>query len=248
MEQDVIYVGGESTSNMLAIWRLRGIDEILSSALDSGTILYGSSAEGVCWFESGLTDSLGFDGILRPLRNGLGFLSGSHAPHFDRDSAGQSSPQWWPQASCRPESGHGNEPSESHRLPLCDRCSRVRPRRTRGWRRGEPVQRPQVRLQQWGSMAARLYCVDDDVASDVDGEGFDFSVAEHSAGLRDVRLRWGCGHVRGLLPGADCETSVAGAWMNNELPVVGEGKEDHFDGLTVGVRAGANTAKVRTLP
>jgi dipeptidase E len=35
--------------------------------------------------DSGVTDSLGFDGVLRPLRNGLGFLRGSHAPHFDTE-------------------------------------------------------------------------------------------------------------------------------------------------------------------
>jgi dipeptidase E len=82
--QDLIYVGGGSTANLLAVWRLHGIDRLLGDALDRGTILYGSSAGGICWFESGLTDSLSFDGTLRPLTNGLGVLDGSHAPHFDR--------------------------------------------------------------------------------------------------------------------------------------------------------------------
>ena len=82
--QDVIYVGGGSTANLLAVWRLHGIDLLLRNALESGAILCGSSAGGICWFESGLTDSLSFDGSLRPLGNGLGFLPGSHAPHFDR--------------------------------------------------------------------------------------------------------------------------------------------------------------------
>jgi dipeptidase E len=71
--QDIIYVGAGNTVNLLAVWR----------AMDQGTILVGSSAGGLCWFESGLTSSLGFDGKLRPISNGLGFLSGSHAPHFD---------------------------------------------------------------------------------------------------------------------------------------------------------------------
>lgn len=84
LDQDVIYVGGGSTANLLAVWRLHGIDELLRRALDDGTILYGSSAGGLCWFESGMTDSLSFDETLRPLQNGLGFLAGSHAPHFDR--------------------------------------------------------------------------------------------------------------------------------------------------------------------
>ncbi len=82
--QDVIYVGGGSTANLLAVWRVHGIDQLMSNAFDNGTILCGSSAGGICWFESGLTDSLSFDGCLRPLRNGLGLLPRSHAPHFDR--------------------------------------------------------------------------------------------------------------------------------------------------------------------
>ena len=85
LTQDLIYVGGGSTSNMLAIWLLQGIDELLARALASGTILYGSSAGGICWFDGGITDSLTFDGSLRPLTNGLGFLAGSHSPHFDNE-------------------------------------------------------------------------------------------------------------------------------------------------------------------
>jgi peptidase E len=84
LDQDVVYVGGGSTANMLVIWRLHGVDEILREANRRGVILYGSSAGGLCWFESGVTDSLGFDGVLRPLTNGLGFIAGSHSPHFDQ--------------------------------------------------------------------------------------------------------------------------------------------------------------------
>jgi peptidase E len=83
LAQDLIYVGGGSTSNMLAVWRLHGIDQLLEQALDAGTILYGSSAGGICWYEGGITDSLSFDGSLRPLTDGLGFVRGSHSPHFD---------------------------------------------------------------------------------------------------------------------------------------------------------------------
>ena len=85
LAQDLIYVSGGSTSNMLAVWRLHGIDALLERALDSGTVLYGSSAGGICWYEGGITDSLTFDGALRPLMNGLGFLRGSHSPHFDNE-------------------------------------------------------------------------------------------------------------------------------------------------------------------
>lgn len=82
-DQDLIYVSGGSTANLLAIWRLHGIDQLLRAAVDAGTVLYGSSAGAMCWFESGITDSLAFDGQLKALTNGLGFIAGSHAPHFD---------------------------------------------------------------------------------------------------------------------------------------------------------------------
>ena len=84
-DQDLIYVGGGSTTNLLAVWRTHGIDRLLRAAVARGTILYGSSAGGLCWFASGVTDSLGFDGELRPLTDGLGLLAGSHCPHFDHE-------------------------------------------------------------------------------------------------------------------------------------------------------------------
>ena len=46
---DVIYVGGGSTPNMLAVWRVHGIDGLLRGALERGVILYGSSAGSICW-------------------------------------------------------------------------------------------------------------------------------------------------------------------------------------------------------
>jgi peptidase E len=78
--QDVIYVGGGNTANMLAVWRLHGFDVALREALDTGTVLAGVSAGSVCWFESGVTDSFGLK--LRPL-DALGFVRGSNCPHYD---------------------------------------------------------------------------------------------------------------------------------------------------------------------
>lgn len=77
---DVIYVGGGNTFNMLALWRAWGIDQILHKAWINGTVLAGISAGSICWFEQGITDS--FFGELRAIA-GLGFLSGSHCPHYD---------------------------------------------------------------------------------------------------------------------------------------------------------------------
>jgi peptidase E len=81
VRQDVIYVGGGSTANMLAIWRLHGVDEVMRHAWERGTVLCGVSAGGLCWFRSGVTDSLGPQ--LVPLLDGLGFLAGSFCPHYD---------------------------------------------------------------------------------------------------------------------------------------------------------------------
>lgn len=81
LDQDVIYVGGGSTANMLAIWRVHGIDRILREAWVAGVILAGLSAGMICWFEQSLTDSFGSG--LSALRDGLCFLEGSACPHYD---------------------------------------------------------------------------------------------------------------------------------------------------------------------
>jgi len=83
LEQDVIYVGGGNTANMLAIWRVHGLDKLLCQAWDRGIVLCGSSAGSICWFECGITDSFGPQ--LAELHDGLGFLPGSNCPHYDSE-------------------------------------------------------------------------------------------------------------------------------------------------------------------
>ena len=82
-EQDLVYVGGGNTVNLLAVWRAQGLDRVLPGALAAGTILCGVSAGALCWFERGITDSYGPD--LKPLTNGLGLLAGAFCPHYDSD-------------------------------------------------------------------------------------------------------------------------------------------------------------------
>lgn len=84
LSQDVIYVGGGNTANMLAIWRVHGVDSVLRKAWEAGVVLAGPSAGAVCWFEAGLTDSFGFG--LAALKDGLRFLKGSFCPHYDSES------------------------------------------------------------------------------------------------------------------------------------------------------------------
>lgn len=80
LEQDIIYVGGGSTKNLLALWKEWGLDAILKEAWESGVILAGLSAGSICWFEQGVTDSL--PGELT-LLSCLGLLEGSNCPHYD---------------------------------------------------------------------------------------------------------------------------------------------------------------------
>jgi dipeptidase E len=80
LEKDVIYVGGGNTRSMLALWREWGLDRILRQAWNRGIVLAGVSAGSICWFESGVTDSI--PGPLTPLAC-LGFLPGSNCPHYD---------------------------------------------------------------------------------------------------------------------------------------------------------------------
>jgi dipeptidase E len=80
LSQDAICVSGGNTANMLAIWRVHGIDTLLREAWESGVVLWGASAGMICWFEAGVTDSFG------PQLAGiecLGFLGGSACPHYD---------------------------------------------------------------------------------------------------------------------------------------------------------------------
>ena len=83
MSMDAILVGGGNTLNMIAIWKAQGIDLVLRKAYDSGILMAGGSAGSLCWFESGTTDS-------RPIKlskvDCLGWLKGSHCPHYDAEA------------------------------------------------------------------------------------------------------------------------------------------------------------------
>ena len=67
---------------MLAVLRAHGVDVALRSACEAGVVLTGGSAGSLAWFECGTTDSFHLD-VLEPLHDGLGFLAGSHCPHYD---------------------------------------------------------------------------------------------------------------------------------------------------------------------
>jgi dipeptidase E len=78
MAQDLIYVGGGSMINLLAIWRAHGLDLVLRDAWRAGVVLCGLSAGSMCWFEYGITTSTGTPAAAM----GLGFLAGSNSVHW----------------------------------------------------------------------------------------------------------------------------------------------------------------------
>lgn len=82
LSMDGIVASGGNTLNQQAIWKAQGIDVVLREAWDRGIVLGGASAGSLCWFEEGTTDS-------RPKElttvQCLGFLRGSHSPHYDRE-------------------------------------------------------------------------------------------------------------------------------------------------------------------
>jgi peptidase E len=79
LSQDVLYVGGGSMRNLLAIWRTHDLDRLLICAWRRGIVLAGISAGAMCWFEGGITRS---SGRPEPL-SGLGLLPGSLTVHAD---------------------------------------------------------------------------------------------------------------------------------------------------------------------
>jgi dipeptidase E len=77
--QDIVYVGGGSMRNLLAIWRAHRLDHLLIQAWRQGTLLAGISAGAMCWFQGGVTRS---SGSPEPIA-GLGLLAGSLTVHAD---------------------------------------------------------------------------------------------------------------------------------------------------------------------
>ncbi len=81
---DVIYVGGGNTLKMIKIWKKYGVDKLLKKAWESGKVMCGVSAGGICWFDSGSSDSMNFSdksnfNLIKV--KGLGFIKGMFSPH-----------------------------------------------------------------------------------------------------------------------------------------------------------------------
>jgi peptidase E len=82
-DQDAVWVGGGSVANLLAVWRLHGLDQVFREVWQAGVVLAGVSAGALCWHVGGTTDSFGPD--LRVVTNGLAFLPHSAGVHYDSE-------------------------------------------------------------------------------------------------------------------------------------------------------------------
>ena len=80
---DVVWVGGGSVANLLALWRLHGVDTAMRAAWESGTVLAGVSAGSICWHVGGPTDSFGPQ--LRIVQDGLALLPYGNGVHYDSE-------------------------------------------------------------------------------------------------------------------------------------------------------------------
>lgn len=81
LEQDLVYVGGGSLLNLLAVWEAHDLAEILTLAWRQGVVLAGQSAGAMCWFEAGITTSSG----VPTEAAGLGLLGGSLCVHYNNE-------------------------------------------------------------------------------------------------------------------------------------------------------------------
>lgn len=84
LSQDVVWVGGGSVANLLAVWRVHGLDDVFREAWEAGVVLGGVSAGSLCWHTGGTTDSFGPE--LRPVTNGLGLIPTSNGVHYDSEA------------------------------------------------------------------------------------------------------------------------------------------------------------------
>ena len=80
---DVVWVGGGSVANLLAVWRVHGLDRVFREVWEAGVVLAGVSAGSLCWHVGGTTDSFGPD--LRAVTDGLGFVPYSNGVHYDTE-------------------------------------------------------------------------------------------------------------------------------------------------------------------
>src|SRR6476661_3065727 len=83
LQQDVVWVNGGSVANLLAVWRVHGLDDVFRRVWEAGVVLAGVSAGSICWYEGGTTGSFGPE--LRAVTNGLALLPYGNGVHYDSE-------------------------------------------------------------------------------------------------------------------------------------------------------------------
>lgn len=81
---DLVWVGGGSVANLLAVWRLHGVDVAARDAWERGVVMAGVSAGSICWHVGGPTDSFGPK--LETVTNSLGFIPFGNGVHYDTEA------------------------------------------------------------------------------------------------------------------------------------------------------------------
>lgn len=81
---DLVWVGGGSVANLLALWELHGVTQAARSAWESGTVMAGVSAGSICWHYGGPTDSFGPK--LETVTNGLALIPYGNGVHYDTEA------------------------------------------------------------------------------------------------------------------------------------------------------------------
>ena len=84
LAQDVVWVGGGSVANLLAVWRVHELDAVLRHCWEAGVVLAGVSAGSICWHVGGTTDSFGPQ--LRAVTDGLALLPYGNGVHYDSEA------------------------------------------------------------------------------------------------------------------------------------------------------------------
>jgi peptidase E len=81
---DVVWVNGGSVANLLAVWRVHGLDAVMRRVWQAGVVLSGVSAGSICWYVGGTTDSFGPQ--LRAVTDGLALLPYGNGVHYDSEA------------------------------------------------------------------------------------------------------------------------------------------------------------------
>ncbi|HJZ35334.1 MAG TPA: Type 1 glutamine amidotransferase-like domain-containing protein [Solirubrobacterales bacterium] len=80
--QDLIFVGGGSAANLMALWHLHGVPGAIRAAYRDGVFLAGVSAGGICWHAHGVTTT--FSRRTPTIVDGLGLIDATFCPHWQR--------------------------------------------------------------------------------------------------------------------------------------------------------------------